>query len=290
MGYLIGIDGGGTGCRAIISDESGRALGTGASGAANIMTDFDGALANTVEAARGAVRDAGLPDATLAEASAFLGLAGANIGDAADRLKRLLPFSRSQIDTDGTIALQGAIGDGFGTVAIIGTGSLIVSRSGNGVRTLGGWGFVVGDLGSGARLGRWLLQEALLAYDGVKVPSKLTAHVLKQFQHDPQTIVEFANVAKPGEFGRFAPLVFEYAEQDDPIASEIVANAIGDVEEMLGAAIAGNDGPLCLLGGLGRLYKKLVADRFQAVMREPLGDAVEGAVSLAVKRFGNGNA
>lgn len=50
--YLIGIDGGGTSCRAAVATADGRILGRGKAGAANILTDPETALANIGEAAR----------------------------------------------------------------------------------------------------------------------------------------------------------------------------------------------------------------------------------------------
>ena len=43
---------------------------------------------------------------------------------------------------------------------------------------------------------------------------------------------------------------------------------------------------LCLIGGLGRLYRDRLGPRFRPLVREPLGDALHGAVMLAAARFG----
>ena len=71
----------------------------------------------------------------------------------------MLPFKNSLVYSDGVIALQGALGDDDGTVVILGTGSVFVTRTADVVRFAGGWGFKVSDLGGGARLGRHLLEE-----------------------------------------------------------------------------------------------------------------------------------
>lgn len=52
--YLIGIDGGGTSCRAAVAALGGRILGRGKAGAANILTDPETALQNITDAARDA--------------------------------------------------------------------------------------------------------------------------------------------------------------------------------------------------------------------------------------------
>ena len=37
--FFIGVDGGGTGCRAVVAGSDGAILGSGRSGSANIVTD-----------------------------------------------------------------------------------------------------------------------------------------------------------------------------------------------------------------------------------------------------------
>src|SRR5262245_7202712 len=79
--FLIGIDGGGTSCRAAVADATGRILGRGKSGAANIMTAPDTALANIEKAARAAFQNAGLSEDLVNSSPAYLGLAGNNVED-----------------------------------------------------------------------------------------------------------------------------------------------------------------------------------------------------------------
>ncbi|MCP4183110.1 MAG: N-acetylglucosamine kinase [Hyphomicrobiales bacterium] len=285
MSVFLGVDGGGTGCRAIVGDLEGNHLGYGKSGPANIMTGYSSAVSNIVEACRKAVADAGLSVDELSTASVYLGLAGANIGDYARDMKEALPFRRCRIETDAMMALQGAIGDADGVVAVIGTGSVFVYRKKGITRTAGGWGFTVGDLGSGSRLGRSLLQETLLSFDGIIEGSGLTRYVLSEFENDPQTIVEYAHTAKPGEFGKFAPLIFEHAKIDDPIAMTILQDAVSDVEATLDAILANCNQQLCMLGGLGEKYSKLIGERFTSIICDPIGDSASGALSLAVRNF-----
>lgn len=282
---IFAIDGGGTGCRAVVCNGQGARLGHGGAGPANIMTNLGSAGGNIVEACAQALADAGLPKSRMDGADAFLGVAGANIGNFAEQIVNQLPFANCIVDTDAVIALQGAIGDADGVVAIIGTGSVFISRTAGKIRTVGGWGFMVGDLGSGARLGRSLLQETLLVYDGVHKRTSLTSHVLEHFRNNPQTIVEYAHAARPGEFGTFAPLILEFAEKDDPTARAILDEAIRDVEETLDAILVDKDQSLCLLGGLGRRYGPMLGKAYQIRLSAPIGLAVDGAVQLAVRRF-----
>lgn len=260
-------------------------MGIGKSGSANIMTAPDGALANIIDACHQALAAAGVDSAALPSIPAFLGLAGANIGDCGKALKRRLPFHDCIIETDAHISLEGALGDSDGVVAIIGTGTVFIYRDGGTVRTAGGWGFTVGDLASGAWLGRRLLQETLLSYDGIHQGSPLTQTVLEEFKNNPQTVVEYAHTAVPGDFGKFAPLVFDYANKRDPIARRIVQRAVADIEETLDQILRDDNSRFCMIGGLGPVYANLLSSYYRDRISQPLGDAVTGATRLALKHF-----
>ncbi|MCF3643342.1 N-acetylglucosamine kinase, partial [Rhizobium sp. TRM95111] len=186
----------------------------------------------------------------------------------------------------GLIALQGALGDADGSVAILGTGTIYMARRAGAVHYIGGWGFQIGDLGGGARIGHALLQEALLAHDGVHARSALSDAVLAEFKQDPRQIVEFARLSKPGDFGRFAPLVFEHARLNDRCALALLDAAARTVNEALDAVtrIGGHE-RLCLLGGLAPLYPQWLDAAHRAILVDPMADALTGAVALAAKRL-----
>ncbi|WP_376742322.1 BadF/BadG/BcrA/BcrD ATPase family protein [Ensifer canadensis] len=285
--YLIGIDGGGTSCRAAVAAGDGRILGRGKAGAANILTDPETALAHIGDAARAAFEEAGLDPSGIAEARAIVGVAGHNVGDAVHYVKRRLPFAAADIESDGLIALQGALGDEDGAVVILGTGSIYILRQADIVSYVGGWGFTIGDHGSGARIGHALLQESLLAFDGIHEASPITDSVMAEFRNDPSAVVDFARLAKPGEFGRYAPRVFEAAQAGDPVAVRLLKTAAITVDEALDVVVARGGRKLCLLGGLAPLYRPWLAERHQPFFVEAEADALTGAVALAAQRFGS---
>lgn len=286
MRFVLGIDGGGTSCRSALATAAGVIVGRGKSGPANIRTDLTGARGNIVEAALRAFADAGADPDQMSETSAVLGLAGSNVGTYAQQLEAILPFRRARVVTDALIALEGAVGSGDGAMAILGTGTAYMVRRDGVARAIGGWGFQVGDQGSGARIGRDLLEMTLLAHDGIRAASPLTDEMMKVFRNDPQVLVEFTTNASPGDFGGFAPKVFEHADRADPVAEAIVAKAVGDVEAALAALDLAGDSPLCLLGGLAPLYATRLSQRFRPMLKPPLQDALGGAVAMAARLFG----
>ena len=81
-GYFLGIDGGGTNCRARVRDADGRLIGEATGGPSNIATDPVEAIANIARVSEAALLKGGLPASRLAQCSACFGLAGANMAGA----------------------------------------------------------------------------------------------------------------------------------------------------------------------------------------------------------------
>ncbi len=289
MKLILGIDGGGTSCRAALATADGRVIGRAKTGAANIRTDLSGARASIAEAARRAFIDAGRDPELISATAAVLGLAGANVGTYRQQLQAILPFRQSSVVTDAEIALEGAIGAGDGAIAILGTGSAYMVRKNGKARAIGGWGFLIGDQGSGARIGRDLLEQTLLAHDGIRPGSALSGEILSIFRGEPQDVVEFTTNAKPGDFAGFAPKVFDHARKGDLVARWIIDKAVGEVESALGVLSLGPGDRLCLLGGLAGLYAPLLAERYQSILQPPRQDALGGAVAMAQRLFGGGS-
>ncbi len=290
MDLVLGIDGGGTSCRAAVATAAGVILGRAKSGAANIRTDLTGARSSIVRAAQLAFTEAGIDPELIDRTPALLGLAGSNVGTYRQQLEAILPFPKCAVESDALIALEGALGSGDGAIAILGTGSAYMLRRGGVARTVGGWGFLVGDQGSGARIGRDLLEETLLGYDNIRPASPLTRALLAVFRDNPRDVVEFTTTAKPGDFGGFAPMVFEHAAKGDQVAEFILSRAVADIEASLGVLDLRDDEPLCLLGGLAALYAPRLSERYRARMLAPAQDALGGAVAMAVRRFSAGKA
>jgi glucosamine kinase len=287
---VLGIDGGGTSCRAAVAGPDGVIIGRAKSGAANIRTDLTGARANIVEAARLALLDAGKDPELISEIPALLGLAGSNVGAYRQQLEAILPFRQNAVESDALIALEGALGEADGAIAVLGTGSAFMVRKHGQVRTVGGWGFLIGDQGSGGRIGRDLLEETMLAYDNIREASPLTKALLAAFRGNPRDVVEFTTTAKPGDFGGFAPMVFEHAAKGDAVAERILARAVFDIEASLGVLDLRAGDPLCLLGGLAPLLEPRLSEKYRAMVRPPLQDALGGAVSMAARLFAGAGA
>jgi glucosamine kinase len=286
--FAIGIDGGGTSCRAAVIDDHGQVLGTGKAGAANILSDLENSLIHIVASAKQALIDAGLAPELLQTLPAVIGTAGANVGNYGKQVESALPFKSTRVVTDATTALQGALGDADGIIGAFGTGSVYNARRDGRIWGIGGWGFVIGDQASGARLGRDLLERAVLAHDKVTAGSALTASIMAEYGNDPERIVEFAHASKPKDFARYAPIVFEYAGMEDVVAIDIVKTAARSIAESLDALLWPECPTICLLGGLAQAYRPWLDERHKAILVEPRGDVLRGAVELAAKLLRGG--
>ncbi|MBA3909777.1 MAG: ATPase [Rhodobacter sp.] len=278
MTLYLGIDGGGTGCRAAVAEASGRILGEGHAGPANIASDLDAARANilaaTTEALTMALGSAQVAR-TLPTLSAGLGLAGANAAGVPDRLRATLPFARLRVETDAIAAVKGALRDRDGIVAALGTGSVFARQTGGVIRQIGGWGLVLGDEGSGAWLGRAALRMALRAAEGFIAQTPF----LRQLHEDfggTEGVIAFSLSANPADFAALAPRILG---ADDPAAQTLLAKAAEEVTASIAVLQSGHPLPVTFIGGLGPAYASRLAGRWP--IAPALGSALDGALLLA---------
>ena len=284
MRLVLGLDGGGTGCRAAVADARGRVLGRGEAASANIVSDPEGARANILAAARAALDASGI-GAESGELAAVLGLAGANLPAAAERLGGRLPFARALIVTDAAIALRGAHGREDGITATCGTGSVFAAQRGGAVSSVGGWGLILGDQGSGARLGRTLLEMALLAHDGLVPSTALLAEVVAE-AGGPESLVDLAQGATPADFARYAPRIVAAAGAGDVTAERLLAEAETWVAASIDRLAADDPLPVCFHGGLGAVFAARLAERYAGRVRDAKGTALDGALDMAREMAG----
>jgi glucosamine kinase len=281
---FLGIDGGGSKCRARIRTASGRILGEAVGGASNVYQDFDRALSNVVAAAQEAAEKAGLK---LRELHAGLGLAGVVTSVGADKVaKAALPFASTTVDNDAYVACMGAFGGEDGGIVIAGTGSIGFGVVGKTRHMVGGWGFQLGDHGSGAWLGHHAVRRAALALDGLLQPTGLIEEVLKRVGRSRSEMSRWSEEAGPRDYAAFAPLVFEAASKADVQGMTIVIEGASAISKLGHALLARGAKNLCLLGGLSSVYPPYLDADVRAALRAPYFDAVDGATMMARKAHG----
>lgn len=284
--HFLGLDGGGTGCRAMLVDAAGQELSRAEGGAANVATDMDDAINNIKNLIDTLFAQANVSSSFMSSTSAVLGLAGANVVKSNAPVEQALPCAEVYVTDDREVVVEGALGGANGGIAAPGTGSFFACRAKDELRSLGGWGFMLGDEASGAWLGRKLLTLTIHCHDGVTEHSDITRKTLKKFNGEPSRMVQFANEATPKDFGSDARDIVAHALDGDVHAKRLMQDGADWIETALTTLGFSHGDRLCLWGGLGPQYLPYLTESFAAGYAEPVSDALRGAVSVARKRAG----
>ena len=282
--YFLGIDGGGSRCRARIRDQSGALLGEAVGGASNIYQNFDVALATIVATAAEAAGKAGIAIASL---HAGMGLAGIVTSVGVEKIEHAkLPFASVTADNDAYAACIGAFGGGDGGIVIAGTGSIGFALIGGARHMVGGWGFQLGDHGSGAWLGHHAVRRAALAIDGLLQPTKLIERVWTRVGHTRFDLSRWSEKARPADYGEMAPDVFQCAAEGDVVGMTIVIEGAAAISNLARALLAQGAGHICLLGGLHAVYPPYLDADVKRALAAPAADAMDGAIMMARRHAG----
>jgi N-acetylglucosamine kinase-like BadF-type ATPase len=291
----LAIDGGQTGIRAQVHspDRGGRPMTP-----AGPPREFPGILTHLPlapqlaevigHAARAAGRrlhtvSAGLSGLTDAEATA------------AELLEAVAPLGveRIHLTHDSVTSYLGALGDARGAVIAAGTGVVTLAVGAHEVARVDGWGYIMGDAGSGYWLGRSVLDAVMRAHDGRGPATALTdvvrgefpdlEHAYVQLQRDPARISRTASFA--AHAAALAATDAVAAALCDAAADELalsVATGLRRVGEDAAQAPA-----VCFLGGVlrgehvrARLTARLLEPWPGLEVREPLANGLAGAALL----------
>ena len=274
-GHVLGVDGGGSATRSVIISTEGEALATARAGPSNPITmGAERALANILQAVDEASARCGVHEFLASR----LGVAGT---DRSKLRQELLDGMRSTfgdkaIVSDAASALAGGTGCRPGVVVIAGTGSIAYgeNRLGETARA-GGWGWRLGDEGSGYTIGLKAIMAALRAQDGrgpeTVLKQKIVSHLGLGSMED---IVDW--VYEPGREPRdiayLVPLVREAEAEGDEAAALVMAEAGAKLGFVANAVIRrlGMSGefPVSLNGGVFKQPSGYIIAFEEVVRRE----------------------
>lgn len=246
--YIIGIDGGGTKTVGILTTETGERIAQMEAGPSNYhvvgeartkavletlisgLFERAGCAASDSQQEWCAKRQAGAAF-PLTYAKICLGMAG--LGRNADRyiinsICDELGIGENRILThDAHIALIGGTEKQEGIIVISGTGSIVYGINAHAQEArAGGWGYLLGDEGSGYDIGLKGLQAVARAADGRTYATELTNRLLNKLGlNAPTELIPRVHAAKREEIARLAEEVFRAAEAGDRAAKQLVTTA-----------------------------------------------------------------
>lgn len=249
MPVYLGIDGGGSGTRAVAVDVAGSVIFQGEGGPSNLATlDGQSALRGVFDAVKGCPR----PDFVC---GCFAGVVDERTRERAlEPLHKWLPHARLEVRPDYHAAVAAA-SEGTTSVVIAGTGSVVASLMRGEVVKTGGGGPLLGDQGSAFAVGRRMLQVGLL---GVPLPSEVQAALQERLGSLDLGAAISAIYASPNPasiVAKLAPVVAEAAKAGNTEAGHCVNQEMSALAELAAMHVlrfhADVDSPrLTLAGGL----------------------------------------
>jgi N-acetylglucosamine kinase-like BadF-type ATPase len=300
---ILGADGGGSKTIGLLADSSGTVLARGRGDGSNQnVIGIDNAARNLAELIATLARMADRPVAEIG--SVVLGLAGAGAGTdrqvlieaIQDRLRAMgLPRLPISIKSDGRIALEGAFDGGPGIVVVAGTGSVVMGKSPDGETiSIGGWGRVIGDEGSGYFIGLEALKAVSREIDGRGEAGRLRVSISSRFGLETRERITAAIYREKFDIPSIAPAVLDAAEAGDRVALGILTRAAREFSPQVVTAVTrlGLEGGagIVMIGGLidhDTIYARMLAAEIMksspAVdFRAPLNGPAHGALLLAM--------
>lgn len=231
--YYLGIDGGGTKTEFALADRKGVCLKNIILGACN---PNDVGMERTIDILRKGILDVceGIP---LEKISVFAGIAGGATGKNGQEIRGFLEgYSFGQVNngSDALNAVSAFLRTEDGIAVIMGTGSIAFAQKKEQQIRVGGYGYLLGDVGSGYELGREGIFAALADEDGSGPPTLIRRLVLERC--GGTTIWEKLSDFYAGgkrEIAGYAPCVFAAYTMGDQAASGIIRRNLEGVAGMI---------------------------------------------------------
>lgn len=285
-GYYLGVDGGGSNCRATLCSLQGKILGRGKGGPANPFQSISQAITSIESATAEAISNSGLVDSDVTKVVAGVGLAGVNLPTFYDAVCEWRhPFREMFLTTDLEIACIGAHDGRDGAVIVAGTGSCGYSIMDGQSLTCGAHGFPFGDKGSGAWIGLEAIKAVLLAADDLGPATSLTELISGQLGAKGVYIAEKMAGGGSRRFAELAPAVFDAAEAGDSVAISIIQSGAEYLSEVARKLWLNKPPGMSLLGGLrDRLLPWMDASIVER-LSQPVHQPDVGAVLFVHREF-----
>ena len=300
--HVLGFDVGSSKTQCLLADADGRVIGRARGPGANLHVIGELETEKVLYSVMQSVTSA----SPMALAAVCVGMAGVDREDDASVVRSIVQrigrSARVLVVNDALVALEAGVGEAPGIVIVSGTGSIAYGRNAAGrAARAGGWGYVLGDEGSGYWIGRMALRSVVRAADGHGRATALSTHVLTHFNvtHPRQLVREiYTRELAPSQIALLAKYVQTAMDEGDTVARDILHAAARELVAAAGSvtgqlSMADEPFTFVLAGGMfqavpwlsGELSKRLpdVAprSRAEALQDEPALGAVRLALAEA---------
>ena len=298
--FFLGIDGGGTKTEFALADSDGNIIRTTILGTSNPSDIGIDAALNVIKTGISEVC-ADIPKSNI---SLFAGLAGGSTEGIYEQISDFFErygFASAKHGSDAMNAISASLGNDDGIAVIMGTGSVTFAQVNGKTHRIGGYGYLLGDAGSGFSLGRIAILSALMCEDGSGAETALYEAVKKRCgtQKVLDNLGEFYRGGKR-TIAQYAPLVLNAYADGDKVAKNILFSELEEVAKTIrGAAkhLPSEKAPIRveLCGGLctkddiiERVLREILANENYSVniCKNPL---IIGALRLAGMPFKENN-
>ncbi|GMU95815.1 MAG: hypothetical protein HZC46_05840 [Ignavibacterium album] len=301
MKYLIGIDGGGTKTKCVITDFQLKPLFETTGGPSNFLIQGTDKVSETILGL--IIKCVNNLQIQFSDVAAIvLGTTGGGRQNDAEDLEKAIthlaahkkiPLNIFKVESDARIALEGAFSGKPGSILIAGTGSIMFGkdRKGN-IHRVGGFGRFIGDEGSGFSIGQKGLRIVAKQFDGRGNKTLITDLLKEKFKiESPEKLINEI-YRNNFDIASVAPLVIEAAEKGDKAAQFIIESETEELIlhiESMRKKLKEKKIFVALIGSLittdnyfSFLFREKVVQKFNdVVIKEPENPPEIGAVLMA---------
>lgn len=281
MKYFLAVDSGGTKTNAVLFDQNGVTKGCGYGGSGNaLLSDSDSAVANVYDACVQAIAQSKIDKKDIVKCSLFIPAFRECLAQFQTKIRL-----RCELLSESDELRYAAFGREDGIVVLAGTGSFATAYVGENRYSVGGWGTIFGDEGSGYDIGVMALKKCARDYD-LGVNGELSSVInqrlgIENFSQARKIIYKAANSRKM--IAGLCKDVCELAKNNDKNCGEIILEA---ANRLVGLALdcltlSGQKSMnVCLQGGLSSAG---------AIITEPFGRRLvqlsQGRLSYVESKF-----
>jgi len=238
---VLAVDGGGTGCRAALCNRDGHILDYAQGGSCN----YHSIGVEKATEALTVLLTSLTKNQALRVSCVVLGLAGLDTKNDQTVLTLIVHTAltaahiladKVYLCNDAMLTLKGSVGQNNGVLLTAGTGSIACGITNKGLEVrVGGWGYRVGDEGSGYSIGKAAITHILKVYDGREKASRISTAILNEmsFANEDQLVNwMYGPQFSVAEIAALTPIIVRLAEEGDDQGIKIIQFACQELSEM----------------------------------------------------------